>query len=67
MIERSSAELTEKEGKNKRNFDENFDKQERKSEQDSKHRKVDRQSPLDYVLEKKNTEMPDISDIDGGE
>lgn len=66
-IERSTAELTEKEGKNKRNFDESFDKQERESEQDSKHRKVDQQSLLDYVLEKKNTEMPDIFDMDGGE
>ena len=62
-----TAELTEKEGKNKRNFDESFDKQERESEQDSKHRKVDQQSPLDYVVEKKNTEMPDIFDMDGGE
>ena len=66
-IERSTAELTEKEGKNKRKFEENFDKQERESEQDSKHRKVDQQSPLDYVLEKKNTETPDIFNMNGGE
>jgi hypothetical protein len=65
--ERLAVEFTEKEGQNKRKFGEDSDKQEEESEQESKHRKVDQQSPLDYVLEKKSTEMPDIFDADGGE
>lgn len=66
-IKKLTTELTKKEGKNKRKFDESFDKQEKEYEQESKHRKVDQQSSLDYVLEKNNTEMPDIFDMDGGE
>lgn len=65
--ERLATEFTEKEGQNKRKFGEDSDKQEEDSEQESKHRKVDQQSPLDYVLEKKSTEMPDLFDMDGGE
>ncbi len=65
--ERLATEFTEKEGQNKRKFGEDSGKQEEDSEQESKYRKVDEQSPLDYVLEKKSTEMPDIFDTDGGE